>query len=238
MTQAEQGGPPWTIATTEFWQQIESADVWRTRLKPPWRFGVPVQLSGGGVLELPIRPLPGSTDRAVASLIANQASLRVVKRLSEDMSALAARFDADIVVGLPTLGFVFAPLVAAGLGHQRWVPLGYSKKFWYSDELSTLVQSITSPDGGKRIYLDPNMLSLLTGKSVLLVDDAVSSGRTIAPVWDLLNRLGIKVVGAAVAMRQGAAGAEVLGPARAGRVAGVFESPLLALRHDGWWPHQ
>lgn len=237
MTQTDLGGPPWTTATTEFWQQIELADAWRTRLEPPWRFGVPVVLSGGGVLELPIRPLPGSPDRAVASLIANQASLTVVNRLSEDMSALAARFEADLVVGLPTLGFVFAPLVAAGLGHQRWVPLGYSKKFWYSDELSTLVQSITSPDGSKRIYLDPNMLSLLAGKSVLLVDDAVSSGRTMAPVWDLLTRLGIKVAGAAVAMRQGSAGAEILGPDRAGRVAGVFESPLLVLRHDGWWPH-
>ncbi|MFK7965646.1 MAG: phosphoribosyltransferase [Burkholderiaceae bacterium] len=234
--QARNGQAPWVTQTTEFWQEIESVEAWQGRLAPPWRYGVPVELSGGGVLELPIRPLPATPDRAVASLIANQASLSVVKRLGEDMTVLAARFKPDLVVGLPTLGFVFAPLIAAGLGHQRWVPLGYSRKFWYRDELSTLVRSITSPDGGKRLYVDPNMVPALTGKTVLLVDDAVSSGRTMAPVWDLLTAMGVRVTGAVVAMRQGAGGQSLLGTERCDRIAAVFDSPLLTLGEEGWWP--
>lgn len=233
---ADTESSPWTRATTTFWQTIDTSDHWQGRMRPPWRYGVPVSLSGGGVLELPIRPLPGSGNRAVASLIANQASLTVVERLGHDMGVLAAGMRADVVVGLPTLGFAFAPLVARGLGHARWVPLGYSRKFWYDDALSALVRSITSPGAGKRIYLDPNMLPLLEHRSVLLVDDAVSSGSTMAPVWDLMTQLGISVAGAVVAMRQGPAGAAVLGSQRAQGVAGVFDSPLLMLKADGWWP--
>jgi hypothetical protein len=39
-----------------------------------------------------------------------------------------------------------------------------------------------------------------------------------------------------VAMRQGSAWRQSMGPERASRVAGVFDSPLLALKDDGWWP--
>lgn len=75
-------------------------------------------------------------------------------------------------------------MLANDLGHQRWIPLGYSRKFWYRDELSTVVKSITSPNDGKCLYLDPNLLPLLQGRTVLLVDDAISSGSTTAPIWD------------------------------------------------------
>ena len=236
MTTNNPSPSPWTKPTTDFWQQIDTAEQWQARMQPPWRYGVPVTLVGGGVLELPIRPLPGHADRAVASLIANQASVAVIDHLTQAMASLARSTAVDLFVGLPTLGFVFAAGLAERLGHTRWVPLGYSRKFWYRDELSTVVDSITSPGSGKRIYLDPNLLSLVRGRSVLLVDDAVSSGRTMAPVWDLLTRLDVQVSGAVVAMRQGDGGREILGTERAGAVQAVFESPLLTLKEDGWWP--
>jgi hypothetical protein len=70
----------------------------------------------------------------------------------------------DIIVALPTLGLAIAPVVAEALGHTRYVPMGYSVKFWYDDELSTPVSSIASPTlGAKRLYLDPNLVPLLIG---------------------------------------------------------------------------
>ena len=44
--------------------------------------------------------------------VANQASFAVVRRLSAWMAELAGALDAEVVVGLPTLGQVFAPPVA------------------------------------------------------------------------------------------------------------------------------
>ena len=172
----------------------------------------------------------------MASLIANQASFEVADALTRAMGELARGFEPDVVVGLPTLGLVFAPGVARALGHARWVPLGYSRKFWYDDALSTTVASITTPGPGKRLYLDPNQWPLVRGRRVLLVDDAVSSAQTLVQVWTLMEALGARVAGAVVAMCQGDRWRSALGAEHAARVRGVFDSPLLRLGDDGWWP--
>src|SRR6187402_3054873 len=85
---------------------------------------------------------------------------------------------------------------------ERYVPLGYSRKFWYNDTLSTEVSSITSPLGQKKLYLDPNQVSLVEGKRVVIIDDAVSSGKTLKSSWDLLEEVGCEVLGVGVAMKQ------------------------------------
>lgn len=113
--------------------------------------------------------------------------------------------------------------------------MGYSKKFWYDDELSIPVSSITSPElGQKRLWLDPHMLPLLQGKRVAIVDDAVSSGTTLLAAWKLLELLGLNIVVAGVAMKQGAKWEEVLGSDRTKKLVGVFESPLLEAVPEGW----
>lgn len=246
-TQAMKPPPAVGAATTHYWQLIETASDWHGRMLPPYSHSVPVALPGGAVLALPIRVLPGQAghdgvvSREVASLIANQASLSVVQHLAKAMGKVAQDFAckygaADTVVGLPTLGMTFAPRVAQAFNHSRWVPLGYSRKFWYDDELSMAVESITTPGSGKRIYSDPNQLALVRGKRVLIVDDAVSSGCTLVQTWDLLTQLGVEVLGAVVAMRQGNKWRTALGEARASQKQGVFESPLLEWRGDGWRP--
>ncbi len=228
----------WTRETTACWQSLEAGEAWRDRLAPPYRYDFPVPLGDGRVLVLPIREIASRPGHAVASLIANQASFEVVAQLASTMAALARPLAADVVVGLPTLGMVFAPPVAQAMGHTRWVPLGYSRKFWYDEALSTTVSSITTPGAGKAIYLDPNQWPLLCGRRVVVVDDAISSGHTMARVWDLLERLEVEVAGVVVAMRQGPVWRDTLGAARAALVQGAFDSPLLVLRTDGWWPAQ
>lgn len=229
-----------TRATTGYWQELlpDSAAVVARgfALEAPYRFGYPAPLPDGRYLVLPIRKVAGTTNRAVASLIANQASFEVARVLAAQMAALARPKNGDVIAGLPTLGMVFAPLMAEQLGHARYVPFGYSRKFWYDDALSASVRSLTTPTQGKRVYLDPNQLPLIAGRRVVIVDDAVSTGGTLAAVLDLLESLGAEIAGVVVAMRQGNAWRERLGPARSALVAGVFDSPRLVLREGGWWP--
>lgn len=114
--------------------------------------------------------------------------------------------------------------------------MGYSVKFWYDEELSVPVSSVTSPgEGVKRLYLDPNMMSLLVGKGrrVALVDDAISSGKTIVAALGLLEKAGVEVVAVGVAMRQGMRWKGVMG-SRTEMVVGVFDSPLLEGVEGGW----
>ena len=204
--------PHFTEPTTAYWQQILPA----TAAGPadgPWQYGYPARLPDGRVLVLPIRQMAGQPDL-----------------LAERLAPLRP----EVVVGVPTLGLSFAPIVARRLGLSRMVPLGYSRKFWYDEALSGAVQSITTPTAGKRVYLDPNLLPLVRGRRVVLVDDAVSSGSTIAAPWNLLEAAGATVLGVGVAMCQGRRWAEVLGPQRAARVFGVFDSPLLQAVPQGW----
>ncbi|TVY34007.1 hypothetical protein LSUB1_G007146 [Lachnellula subtilissima] len=222
--------------------------------EPPYTHTYPALLPTGQVLELPIRELPlprmgtetesgvesgmdvgTEVQFAVASLLISHASFAVSDTLERCLVQLLRRFgeegkggkggvDVEVVVGLPTLGLGPAGSVARGLGLDRYIPLGYSRKFWYDDKLSTLISSITSPDGEKRVYLDPNLLELVRGKKVVIVDDAVSSGKTLNAIWNFLTSpaIGCEVVAAGVLMKQGLKWRDVLGEERARRVVGVF----------------
>ena len=223
---------PYTEATTGYWQDLTPEVPARFPATPPYRFGYPATLPCGRVLVLPLRELPDG-DRAVASLIANQASNLVVAALADHMATQARTFDAEIVVGLPTLGLAFASKVAERLGQPRYVPLGYSRKFWYDDALSEPVSSITSPDAGKKLRLDPNLLPLIEGRRVVLIDDAISTGATALAAVRLLQKVGVEIAGMVVAMKQTnrwQASTTAL-PVRA-----VFGCPLFQRGEGGWIP--
>ena len=225
--------PHFTEATTGHWQRIVAADAVE-RPEPPWQFGYPARLPDGRVLMLPIRQLAGEPAHAVASLLVNHASLDVVDTLGAMLAQRLAPQAPELVIGLPTLGLTLAPVVARALGHARYLPMGYSRKFWYDEALSAPVHSITSPTPGKRIYLDPHLRPLIEGRRLVLVDDAVSTGTTLLAAWELIESLGGEVVACGVAMLQGRRWIDKLGAERAARVVGVFESPLLKSVPDGW----
>ncbi|WMS41135.1 phosphoribosyltransferase [Acuticoccus sp. MNP-M23] len=225
-----------TRPTTDFWQQILPADDPAGNAEPPFQYGYPARLTDGRILVLPIRMVPDG-ERAVASLIANHASFAVNDALSDIMAGHAD--GADVVVGMPTLGLVFAPEMARRLGHTNYVPLGYSRKFWYDEALSEPVRSITTPGAGKRVYIDPNALPRLEGKRVVLVDDAISTGGTMVSVLHLLGKLGCAPERIVVAMRQGTAWRDALAtvdPAMPDRVKSAFASPIFTRVETGWTP--
>ncbi|MEM9628758.1 MAG: phosphoribosyltransferase [Pseudomonadota bacterium] len=220
--------------TTDYWQQLLPPHAVET--KAPFRYGYPARLPDGRVLLLPIRRRPDDPDRAVASFIANQASFDVVDALAMAMADLARPFTPDVVVGIPTLGLALAPLMAKRLGHRHFVPLGYSRKYWYREDLAEPVRSITSPDPGKHVFLDPNLLPRVSGKRVLLVDDTVSSGTTASAVLRLLERVEARPVGLIFAMNQGDRWQEQLDPSWHDKLHAVFFSPLLCATPEGWVP--
>jgi len=226
-----------TEPTTHYWQDILPGDALGPQdLLPPWRYGYPARLPDGRFLMLPIRPFKDNPARAAASLICTQASFEVAQTLARMLAERLAPLHVDTVIGLPTLGLTFAPMVARHLGKTRYVALGYSRKFWYDEALSGGVSSITSPGHGKRVYLDPNLVPLVRGKRVVLIDDAISSGSTLTTPWNMIEALADEVVACGVVMRQSSVWRDRLGPARAQRLVHVFDSPLLQAVPDGWAP--
>lgn len=210
----------------EFWQAFRPAEAPRAA----WTGSYPAPLPDRRALNLPLRDL-GET--AVAGFIANQAAFPVVRALSAWMAEVARPLGAEVVVGLPTLGQVFAPAVAEALGHPNWVAPGWSRKRWYEERLSVAAHSITSP-GERRLWLDPRLLPRLHGRRVLLVDDVVSTGASARAGLSLLAAAGVTPVALLVAMAQGdrwRAGWPEAVPVRA-----VFATPIFDRTGQGWVP--
>ncbi len=216
-----------------YWQQFGAPPASRA----PYQDRYPAPLPDGTVLDLPLRDF---SEFAVAGLIANQASFPVMRRLAHWMTEAARPMQAEVVVGLPSLGQVFAPLVAEALGHANWVAPGWSRKRWYEDRLSVPVHSITSPTP-RHLWLDPRILDRLAGRRVLLVDDVISTGSSAQAGLALLAAAGVTPVALLVAMVQGHRWQDAWPaaiPVRAAFATPIFRpSPAGWVAEDGTAPH-
>lgn len=218
---------------------MQPHDFWQELLPPAspaedaYADAFPARLADGRRLLLPIRPL-GTSGKGLASLIVNQASFAVVRALAADIAAQLSPLKPDILVGLPTLGLTLAAALGEALGHSRYVPLGTSKKFWYEESLSLPISSITTPEQEKRLYIDPRMLPLLQDRRVALVDDVISSGRSIVAGLTLLEKCGVRPLAIATAMLQTDRHAQALARFD-GRLVAALTSPLLTRDADGLW---
>ena len=219
----------------EFWQTIHPAGAF-PEIGPHQGF-YPARLKDGRQLRLPIRPLSDGV-HALASLIINQASFEVIDVLAGQLAEELRGDGIEIIVGLPTLGLTRAAEIARKLGHARYVPCGNSRKFWYRDELSVPISSITTPDQVKRLYLDPRMVPLIEGRRIALIDDVLSSGTSIAAGLALLQKTGCEPVAIGAAMLQTRRWEEVLNAVDAqwtSRVRGVLQTPFLRrVANDAW----
>lgn len=219
----------------DFWQEIHPPGSFETG--GDFTSFFVSELEDGRQLRLPIRVLADG-EHALASLIINQASFAVLDALAENLVAKIELSGIDVVAGLPTLGLTLAAAVAQKLGHHRYVPLGTSRKFWYRDELSVALSSITTPEQQKRLYVDPRMLPLLEGRRVALIDDVISSGTSIVAGLDLLAGCGIEPVVIGAAMLQSdrwRARLDAAGPQWQARTTGVFATPILERTAEGKW---
>jgi len=204
----------------------------------PYGEAYPVTLCDGATLHLPIQPLPGG-EQAIALLMSNQTPFEVETHLGRLLSRLAAQFSADVIVGIPTLGLDYARLVARALGFPHYVALGNSRKFWYSDELSVPVHSVTSPGPHKKLYLDPMLVERVAGKRALIIDDVINTGGSAAAAIELLQKAGAVVIGLGVILIEGEAWQEALtrfAPDWSGRVRGLGRIPLFTRTPHGWMP--
>jgi adenine/guanine phosphoribosyltransferase-like PRPP-binding protein len=221
----------------DFWQEIHPPGTFERQPAEGHQGFFRAEFDDGRQLRLPIRELADG-EHALASLIINQASFVVEEALCASLAEKVRPFEPEVIVGLPTLGLTLASGTAKKLGLDRYVPLGTCRKFWYREDLSVPLTSITSPEQVKRLYLDPRMLPLIENRRVLLVDDVVSSGRSIIAALTLLGRRGIKPVAIGAAMLQTDSWRVPLAgldPQWPNRVVGVLRTPRLRRTAEGGW---
>jgi hypothetical protein len=177
-------------------------------------------------------PLRDYGTHAVTGLIANQASFAVRGAWRCGWRRPARPHAPEVVVGLPTLGQVFAPLVAEALGHANWVAPGYTRKLWYEDRLSVPLASSTAP-ATRLLWLDPRGGARLRGGACCWWTTCIASGAPRG--WAGAAGEGGRAAGGAVrgdgAGRPLAGGVAVRVP-----VAAAFATPLYRRTPEGWVP--
>ena len=149
------------------------------------------------------------------------------ERIGQALAARLAERRPDIVVGAATLGIPVAIEVSRHLGLDQYVIVQKSPKIHLGDALVGHVQSVTS-SGSQRLLLDRRAIPLLKGRRVVVVDDVVATGSSLAATLKLVRQAGAEVVGVGVILTEAHDWREVLG-ADAALVTGLGHIPQFTI---------
>ena len=142
----------------------------------------------GFVRSVPDYPKPGVLFRDLSPLLANPVALRAA---GETLAAPFRGSAVSMVAGIEARGFVFATLVARELG-AGFLPLRKRGKL-----PGAVVSAAYELEYGTAV-LEAQCGGLRPGERVLVVDDVLATGGTLAAGVDLIEQLGGFVVGVAV----------------------------------------
>jgi adenine phosphoribosyltransferase len=155
---------------------------------------------GGRPTELPIVPINDTL--AISLLMVIDMGVRFGEHVGSALADRLAPMKPDIVVGTATLGIPIAIEVSRQLGLDRYVIVQKSPKIHLADALVHEVRSVTS-SGAQRLLLDRRAVPLLKGRRVVVVDDVVATGSSLAATVALVREAGATVVGIGVILTEG-----------------------------------
>lgn len=177
---------------------------------------------GSQETDLPIVEL-GQGER-MALMITVDMGVGFMARAGEDLAALLRDLQPDVIAAPATLGIPLALEVSRALGHEDYVVLQKSRKWYLRDSPRLDVNSITTQDT-QTLILDKSRIPLVRGKRVVVVDDVLSTGASVATSVELLEQVGAEVVGIGAMLTESDLWVERLG-AHAANVRALGEVPF------------
>lgn len=154
----------------------------------------------GETIELPLIEAEGG--RAIALLMVIDRGMRFVERAGQALAERFAPLKPDMIVGSATLGIPVAMEVTRALNIDQYVILQKSPKFHLVDALVEEVRSVTTR-GMQRLLLDREAIFRLQGKRVIVVDDVVATGASMAAAMRLVRRAGAEIIAAGTVLSEG-----------------------------------
>lgn len=119
----------------------------------------------------------------------------LVEKVAEGLEKETKKFDFDYLVGPEVKVVPLLQVLAKRLNKSRYVILR-------KNIMGYMVNPISNKSKPTLVLNGPDA-ELLKGKKVLVVDDVVSTGRTIRVVRDLMKMIKAEVVGAVAVLKQG-----------------------------------
>ena len=139
------------------------------------------------IRDVPDFPKPGIIFKDITPLLADPAALaETVRQLARPYESKGA----ELVVGVESRGFIFGSLVAAHLG-AGFVPIRKPSKL----PAETISQTYELEYGTDTIEIHAD--AIRPGQKVLMIDDLLATGGTMAAACELVRRLGGDIVGVA-----------------------------------------
>ena len=146
--------------------------------------------------ELPICPISDTLD------IAGFVMFGDVEVTEAAAKALMERCpEHDVIVTAESKGIPLAYEMAR-IGCRNYVVARKGIKAYMEDPIHVEVKSITT-DHVQKLYLSKADCENLRGKRILIVDDVISTGESLAAIEELIHSVGGQVVGRACVLAEG-----------------------------------
>lgn len=109
--------------------------------------------------------------------------------------------DFDVIITAESKGIPLAYEAARQSG-KNYVVARKSVKLYMTEPISVQVKSITTA-AVQTLYLSQEDVARLKGKRVLILDDVISTGESLAAVEELVKEAGGNIVGAGAVLAEG-----------------------------------
>ena len=108
----------------------------------------------------------------------------------------------DYLITAEAKGIPLAHEMARQAGNAKYILARKAPKLYMRDVFSVAVNSITTAKE-QRLYLDGADAALMKGKKILLVDDVISTGESMAALEALVTKAGGEICGRAAILAEG-----------------------------------
>lgn len=149
--------------------------------------------------DLPLCPISGQINIAAFVLFGD---VELTERCAEELYKKAPEHDVMITAESKGIPLVYAMCRISG--RNRYVLARKSVKLYMKDVVECTTQSITTA-APQTLYIDGDDAEYLKGKRVLIVDDVISTGGSLASLENLVGQSGGNIVGKMAILAEGGA---------------------------------
>lgn len=108
----------------------------------------------------------------------------------------------DVMITAESKGIPLLYEMARQNGENNYIVARKSKKVYMEDVVYTEVESITT-EHQQRLCIGKKEIDEIRGKRVLIVDDVISTGESLAALETLVNQVGGEIVGKMAVLAEG-----------------------------------
>ena len=147
--------------------------------------------------ELPLCPIGENLNIAAFVLFGD---VELTENCAKELAGLAPAH--DVMLTAESKGIPLIHAMARILGENRYILARKSVKLYMTDVVACEVQSITTA-AKQTLYVDGKDAEFMRGKRVLIVDDVISTGGSLASLEELVLQSGGEIVGKMTILAEG-----------------------------------